>query len=98
MTDSTHPRGRPRKYLTEEERVEVRRSNDRKYYNQNPEAKKEKVKQYQLANKEYILQRNKKLYHQKQLIKTILSSLIKYYQSTNNNSDLINDLSNPSSL
>ena len=59
MTDSTHPRGRPRKYLTEEERVEVRRSNDRKYYNQNPEAKKEKVKQYQLANKEYILQRKK---------------------------------------
>ena len=47
------------KYLTEEERVEVRRSNDRKYYNQNPEAKQEKLKQYQLANKEYILQRKK---------------------------------------
>ena len=59
MTDSTHTRGRPRKYLTEEERIEVRRSNDRKYYNQNPEAKKEKVKEYQLANKEYILQRKK---------------------------------------
>ena len=64
MTDSTHPRGRPRKYLTEEERLEVRRSYDRKYYNQNPEAKLEKVKQYQLANRGYISQR-KKLYHKK---------------------------------
>ena len=63
--------GRPRKYLTEEERLEARRSNDRKYYNQNPEAKLEKVKQYQLANRDDILQRKRELYHQTKYNKSI---------------------------
>ena len=59
-------RGRPRKYVTEEERLEIKRANDRRYYNENSEAKKEKVREYQAANKEYILQRKMDLYHQKQ--------------------------------
>ena len=59
------PRGRPRKYVTEEERLEIKRANDRRYYNENSETKKEKVKEYQAANKEYILQRKRDLYHQK---------------------------------
>ena len=75
MTDITtmdqiptkRPRGRPKKYVTEEERLEIKRANDRKYYNQNSEAKKEKVREYQTANKEYILQRKKDLYHQKKI-------------------------------
>ena len=45
---------RRRKYATEEERLEAKRSqrriNDRKYYHQNPEAKIEKVKKYQAEN------------------------------------------------
>ena len=75
MTDITtmdqlptkRPRGRPKKYGTEEERLEIKRANDRKYYNQNSEAKKEKAREYQAANKEYILQRKKDLYHQKKI-------------------------------
>ena len=62
------PRGRPRKYVTEEERLEIKRANDRRYYNENSETKKEKVKEYQAANKEYILQRKRDLYHQKKNI------------------------------
>ena len=50
MTDITtleqiptkRPRGRPNKYVTEEERLEIKRANDRKYYNQNSEATKRK--------------------------------------------------------
>ena len=50
MTDITtmdqlptkRPRGRPKKYVTEEERLEIKRANDRKYYNQNSEATKRK--------------------------------------------------------
>ena len=61
----TKRRGRPRKYVTEEERLEIKRANDRRYYNENSEAKKEKVREYQAANKEYILQRKRDLYHQK---------------------------------
>ena len=60
-------RGRPKKYVTEEERIEIKRANDRKYYNKNSEAKKEKVREYQAANKEYILQRKRDLYHQKKI-------------------------------
>ena len=78
------PRGRPKKYVTEEERLEIKRANDRKYYNQNSEAKKEKVREYQAANKEYILQRKRDLYHQKQNMVN---------QSKSNNSDLISVLS-----
>ena len=92
MTDITtmdqlptkRPRGRPKKYVTEEERLEIKRANDRKYYNQNSEAKKEKVREYQTANKEYILQRKKDLYHQ---TKNMVN------QSKSNNSDLISGLS-----
>ena len=92
MTDITtmdqlptkRPRGRPKKYVTEEERLEIKRANDRKYYNQNSEAKKEKVREYQTANKEYILQRKRDLYHQK---KNMVN------QSKSNNSDLISGLS-----
>ena len=50
MTDITfieqmqtkRPRGRPKKYVTKEERLRlpVKRANDRKYYSQNPEGKK----------------------------------------------------------
>ena len=73
MTDITtmdqlptkRPRGRPKKYVTEEERLEIKRAHDRNYYQRNIEAKKEKVREYQAANKEYILQRKKDLYHQK---------------------------------
>ena len=78
------PRGRPRKYVTEEERLEIKRANDRRYYNENSETKKEKVKEYQAANKEYILQRKRDLYHQK---KNMVN------QSKSNNSDLISVLS-----
>ena len=92
MTDITtmdqiptkRPRGRPKKYVTEEERLEIKRANDRKYYNQNSEAKKEKVREYQAINKEYILQRKRDLYHQK---KNMVN------QSKSNNSDLISGLS-----
>ena len=77
-------RGRPNKYVTEEERLEIKRANDRKYYNQNSEAKKEKVREYQAVNKEYILQRKRDLYHQK---KNMVN------QSKSNNSDLISGLS-----
>ena len=64
----TKRRGRPRKYVTEEERLEIKRANDRRYYNENSEAKKEKVREYQAANKEYILQRKRDLYHKKKEI------------------------------
>ena len=92
MTDITimdhiptkRPRGRPKKYVNEEERLEIKRANDCKYYNQNSEAKKEKVREYQTANKEYILQRKRDLYHQK---KNMVN------QSKSNNSDLISGLS-----
>ena len=92
MTDITtmdqlptkRPRGRPKKYVTEEERLEIKRAHDRNYYQRNIEAKKEKVREYQAANKEYILQRKKDLYHQKQKMVN---------QSNNNNSDLISGLS-----
>lgn len=92
MTDITtmdqlptkRPRGRPKKYVTEEERLEIKRANDRKYYSQNSEAKINKVKEYQSANKEYVLQRKRDLYHQK---KNMLN------QSKSNNSDLISVLS-----
>ena len=80
----TKRRGRPRKYVTEEERLEIKRANDRRYYNENSETKKEKVKEYQAANKEYILQRKRDLYHQK---KNMVN------QSKSNNSDLISGLS-----
>ena len=84
MTDITtmdqlptkHPRGRPKKYVTEEERLEIKRANDRKYYNQNSEAKKEKVREYQTANKEYILQRKRDLYHQKKIWLINLKAII----------------------
>ena len=52
------PIGRPKKYITDVERLEIKRANDRKYYSQNSEAKINKVKEYQSAHKEYILQRN----------------------------------------
>ena len=65
QTPTQRTRGRPKKYVTEEERLEIKRANDRKYYNQNSEAKKEKVREYQAINKEYILQRKRDLYHQK---------------------------------
>ena len=92
MTDITtmdqlptkRPRGRPKKYVTEEERLEIKRAHDRNYYQRNIEAKKEKVREYQAANKEYILQRKKDFYHQK---KNMVN------QSNNNNSDLISGLS-----
>lgn len=92
MTDITtmdqiptkRPRGRPKKYITEEERLEIKRQHDRNYYQRNTEAKKEKVREYQAANKEYILQRKKDLYHQK---KNMVN------QSKSNNSDLISGLS-----
>ena len=67
QTPTKRPRGRPKKYVTEEERLEIKRANDRKYYNQNSEAKKEKVREYQAVNKEYILQRKRDLYHQKKI-------------------------------
>lgn len=81
---SKRPRGRPKKYVTEEERLEIKRAHDRNYYQRNIEAKKEKVREYQAANKEYILQRKKDLYHQK---KNMVN------QSKSNNSDLISGLS-----
>ena len=92
MTDITtkdqlptkRPRGRPKKYITDVERLEIKRANDRKYYSQNSEAKINKVKEYQSANKEYVLQRKRDLYHQKQ---NMLN------QSKSNNSDLISVLS-----
>ena len=84
QTPIKRPRGRPRKYVTEEERLEIKRANDRRYYNENSETKKEKVKEYQAANKEYILQRKRDLYHQK---KNMVN------QSKSNNSDLISGLS-----
>ena len=92
MTDITtmdqlptkRPRGRPKKYVTEEERLEIKRAHDRNYYQRNIEAKKEKVREYQAVNKEYILQRKKDLYHQK---KNMVN------QSKSNNSDLISGLS-----
>ena len=40
QVQTKHPRGRPRTNLSEEERLEIKRANDRKYYNQNPEVKK----------------------------------------------------------
>ena len=57
-------RGGPAKALTELERIEVRTANDRKYYNQNKDAKQEKVKQYynKPSNEEYILERKRNLY------------------------------------
>ena len=84
QTPTKRSRGRPKKYVTEEERLEIKRANDRKYYNQNSEAKKEKVREYQAINKEYILQRKRDLYHQK---KNMVN------QSKSNNSDLISGLS-----
>ena len=84
QTPTKRSRGRPKKYVTEEERIEIKRANDRKYYRENTEAKKEKVKEYQAANKEYILQRKRDLYHQK---KNMVN------QSKSNNSDLISGLS-----
>ena len=58
MTANPSGLDRRRKYATEEERLEAKRSqrriNDRKYYHQNPEAKIEKVKKYQAENKEKI--------------------------------------------
>ena len=92
MTDITtmdqlptkRPRGRPKKYVTEEERLEIKRAHDRNYYQRNIEAKKEKVREYQAINKEYILQRKRDLYHQK---KNMVN------QSKSNNSDLISGLS-----
>ena len=78
------PIGRPKKYITDVERLEIKRANDRKYYSQNSEAKINKVKEYQSANKEYVLQRKRDLYHQK---KNMLN------QSKSNNSDLISVLS-----
>ena len=78
------PIGRPKKYVTDEERLEIKRANDRKYYSKNSEAKINKVKEYQSANKEYILQRKRDLYHQK---KNMVN------QSKSNNSDLISVLS-----
>ena len=58
-----------RKYATEEERLEAKRSqrriNDRKYYHQNPEAKIEKVKKYQAENKEKIKAKQRETYEQK---------------------------------
>ena len=75
MTDITtmdqlptkRPIGRPKKYITDVERLEIKRANDRKYYNQHSEAKKEKVIEYQTANKDYILQRERDLYHQNKI-------------------------------
>jgi len=92
MTDITtmdqlptkRPIGRPKKYITDVERLEIKRANDRKYYSQNSEAKINKVKEYQSAHKEYILQRKRDLYHQK---KNMVN------QSKSNNSDLISVLS-----
>ena len=91
MTDITtmdqiptkRPRGKPKKYVTEEERLEIKRAHDRNYHQRNSEAKKEKVREYQAANKEYILQRKRDLYHQKKMVN----------QSKSNNSDLISGLS-----
>ena len=80
----TKRRGRPKKYVTEEERLEIKRANDRKHYNQNSEAKKEKVREYQAVNKEYILQRKRDLCHQN---KNMVN------QSKSNTSDLITGLS-----
>ena len=80
----TKRKGRPRKYVTEEERLEIKRANDRKYYSQNSEAKINKVKEYQSANKEYVLQRKRDLYHQNK-------NMLNQYKS--NNSDLISVLS-----
>jgi hypothetical protein len=73
MTDITimdqiptkRPRGRPKKYVTEEERLEIRRANDRKYYNQNSEAKKENVRLYYIENRDAIRER-KRLYYLRQ--------------------------------
>ena len=45
------PIGRPKKYMTDEERHEIKRANDRNYYNQNSEANINKVKEYQTTNK-----------------------------------------------
>ena len=70
-------RGRPKKYVTEEERLEIRRANDRKYYNQNSEAKKEKVREYKAANKDYILQRKRDLYHKKKIWLINLKAIIR---------------------
>ena len=84
QTPTKRSRGRPKKYVTEEERLEIKRAHDRNYYQRNIEAKKEKVREYQAANKEYILQRKKDLYHQK---KNMVN------QSKSNNSDLISGLS-----
>ena len=84
QTPTKRSRGRPKKYVTEEERIEIKRANDRKYYRENTEAKKEKVREYQAANKEYILQRKRDLYYQK---KNMVN------QSKSNNSDLISGLS-----
>ena len=75
MTDITtmdqlptkRPIGRPNKYVTDEERLEIKRVNDRKYYSKNSEAKINKGKEYQSANKEYILQRKRDLYHQQKI-------------------------------
>ena len=55
-------RGRPRLYLTEEDKLNVKRSNDRKYYNQNTELKLEKVRQYYIENRDSICER-KRLYY-----------------------------------
>ena len=84
MTDITtmdqlptkRPRGRPKKYVTEEERLEIKRANDRKYYSQNSEAKINKVKEYQSANKEYVLQRKRDLYHKKKRCLINLKAII----------------------
>ena len=73
MTDITimdqiptkRPRGRPKKYVNEEERLEIRRANDRKYYNQNSEAKKENVRLYYIENRDAIRER-KRLYYLRQ--------------------------------
>ena len=73
---SKRPRGRPKKYVTEEERLEIKRAHDRNYYQRNIEAKKEKVREYQAANKEYILQRKQDLYHQTKIWLINLKAII----------------------
>lgn len=59
------PRGRPKKYVTEEERTEIKRTNDRKYYQQNCEAKKENVRLYYIENRDAIRERKRLHYLRK---------------------------------
>ena len=68
---------RRRKYATEEERLEAksaqRRTNDRKYYHQNPEAKIEKAKKYQAENQETTKAKQREAYAQKKIQKVLES-------------------------